>query len=252
MSTNENPLVLLTGQWNEVVKRIGNGSLPTGAVKTALQDIIEGRFVQPTYPFQPLLSSLAEQKQLLVEAGVPEAAFLVDLTEPEEQRVDAYTILFYVPDGAYAQGDPASTMEFYRQMLGKGLEVAPPSFSGARLLHKSCEHYAPGVHRVAVNLLASWNPAAATSTYYVLTQDGAPLAGAEAFAAYALSSPELIKLQGSTMLPGCSTGIILRVDGCLRTFCFGWSARKGMVYLDWHPFETTGIIRSLPELCVGS
>ena len=35
----------ITSQHNEIVKRVGNGSLDPVAVKRALQDIIEGKFI---------------------------------------------------------------------------------------------------------------------------------------------------------------------------------------------------------------
>jgi hypothetical protein len=206
MSTNKNSLVRLTGH------------------------------VQPTDLFQHLLSSLAEQKQRLVEAGVPEAVFsVVDLTEPEKQRVDAYTILFYVPDGAYGQGDPTSALEFYIQMSGKEPTVHrwfEPSETELRL-HQRCERYTEGVHRVVVNLIANWDPENGRSMWQVFAQNSEPLTGAEALAAYALSSPKLIQCQDGERLPYCDTGIERQLDGeWSDAVYFTWNRNNREVYLD--------------------
>ena len=42
-------LARITSQHNEIVKRVGNGSLDPVAVKRALQDIIEGKLPTPTW-----------------------------------------------------------------------------------------------------------------------------------------------------------------------------------------------------------
>lgn len=47
--TTINQLVGITGQYNEIVKRVGNGSLDPAAVKRAFQDIIEGKLPIPTW-----------------------------------------------------------------------------------------------------------------------------------------------------------------------------------------------------------
>lgn len=47
MTTTEK-LVGITAQHNEIVKRVGNGSLDTDLVRKALQDIIEGKFLEKT------------------------------------------------------------------------------------------------------------------------------------------------------------------------------------------------------------
>ena len=211
----------------EIQKYVEKGSRPVPQVLAAPQAIIEGRFPQPADSFQHLLSSLDEQKRRLAEAGVSEGVFdCVNMTEPEEQRVDCYTILFYVPDGTYAKGNPTSTLEFYLQMMSQELKVyrwLEPTETKLRLRQR-CERYSEGVHRVVVDLTANWGPKNGRSMRQVFSQDGESLAGAEGFAAYTLSPPELIQCQDGEKLPYCDTGIERQFDdGWSRAVCFRWA-----------------------------
>lgn len=212
MSTIENPLVSLTSQWNEIVKRIGNGSISPESAKNALQDIIEGNLVQPVDPFQHLLSSLAEQKRQLIEfGGLSEEHFEgVDMNEPAEQRVDQYTTLFWVPDGTYEEGDPASTLEFYMSFMESKSLVVYRGFKSSEVelrLQQRCLRHENGLHRVVVDLTANWDKKNGRSMRQVFASDGPSLAGVEALAAYALSDPRLIQSQDGEKLPYCDTGI---------------------------------------------
>lgn len=51
----------ITSQHNEIVKRVGNGSLDPTAVKRALQDIIEGKFPEIKLPKAAITHVLAKQ-----------------------------------------------------------------------------------------------------------------------------------------------------------------------------------------------
>ena len=180
----------------------------------------------------PLLRTLNQQRQRLVEAGVPEADFCsVDLKEPEQDPA-AYTILFYVPDKTYSQGDPASTLEFYLQMLGEELTVCRwfESPETVLRLHSRCEHYPTGVHRVVIDLTANWSQVKGRSMQEVFDEEGPPLAGVEALAAYALSSPRLIRWQDGVKLPFCDTGITNQnIGGILGVLYFAWDGENMLI-----------------------
>lgn len=87
----------ITSQHNEIVKRVGNGSLDPVAVKRALQDIIEGKLPQvqnwnpPTWWRTPE-QQLARARQLWPNAVLPEP--------PKEfvPRTKSEVLLLHVPD----------------------------------------------------------------------------------------------------------------------------------------------------------
>ena len=87
----------ITSQHNEIVKRVGNGSLDPTAVKRALQDIIEGKLPPmqnwnaPTWWRTPELQ-LARARQLWPNAVLPEP--------PKEftPRTKSEVLLLHVPD----------------------------------------------------------------------------------------------------------------------------------------------------------
>ena len=87
----------ITSQHNEIVKRVGNGSLAPNAVKRALQDIIEGKLPPmqnwnpPTWWRTPE-QQLARARQLWPNAVLPEP--------PKEftPRTKSEVLLLHVPD----------------------------------------------------------------------------------------------------------------------------------------------------------
>lgn len=82
----------ITSQHNEIVKRVGNGSLDPIAVKRALQDIIEGKL--PTLPFW---WSTAEQQITRARRLWPGC----ELPEPPMEftpRTKSEVLLLHVPD----------------------------------------------------------------------------------------------------------------------------------------------------------
>ena len=87
----------ITAQHNEIVKRVGNGSLDPTAVKRALQDIIEGKLPPmqnwnpPTWWRTPE-QQLARARQLWPNAVLPEP--------PKEftPRTKSEVLLLHVPD----------------------------------------------------------------------------------------------------------------------------------------------------------
>lgn len=86
----------ITSQHNEIVKRVGNGSLDPAAVKRALQDIIEGKL--PTLTWNPPTwwrtpeQQLERARQLWPNAVLPEP--------PKEftPRTKSEVLLLHVPD----------------------------------------------------------------------------------------------------------------------------------------------------------
>ena len=86
----------ITAQHNEIVKRVGNGSLDPAAVKRALQDIIEGKL--PTLTWNPPTwwrtpeQQLERARQLWPNAVLPEP--------PKEftPRTKSEVLLLHVPD----------------------------------------------------------------------------------------------------------------------------------------------------------
>lgn len=86
----------ITSQHNEIVKRVGNGSLDPVAVKRALQDIIEGKL--PTLTWNPPTwwrtpeQQLERARQLWPNAVLPEP--------PKEftPRTKSEVLLLHVPD----------------------------------------------------------------------------------------------------------------------------------------------------------
>lgn len=89
-------LVGISAQQNEIVKRVGNGSLDPAAVKRALQDIIEGKL--PALAWNPPAwwrtpdQQLAKARELWPDATLPEPpASFVPQTKTE-------VLLLHVPD----------------------------------------------------------------------------------------------------------------------------------------------------------
>ena len=86
----------ITAQHNEIVKRVGNGSLDPASVKRALQDIIEGKL--PTLTWNPPTwwrtpeQQLERARQLWPNAVLPEP--------PKEftPRTESEVLLLHVPD----------------------------------------------------------------------------------------------------------------------------------------------------------
>lgn len=86
----------ITAQYNEIVKRLSNGSLDSSAVKRALQDIIEGKFIAPTWN-PPIWWRTPEQQLDRAHQLWPNAV----LPEPPKEftpRTKSEVLLLHVPD----------------------------------------------------------------------------------------------------------------------------------------------------------
>ncbi len=90
-------LVGITSQHNEIVKRVGNGSLDPTVVKQALQDIIEGKLPQVQNWSLPIWWRTAEQQLERARQLWPNAV----LPEPPKAftpRTKSEVLLLHVPD----------------------------------------------------------------------------------------------------------------------------------------------------------
>ena len=111
----------ITAQHNEIVKRVGNGSLDPVAVKRALQDIIEGKLPQvqnwnpPTWWRTPE-QQLARARQLWPNAVLPEP--------PKEfvPRTKSEVLLLHVPDTFDSLWDKVDAPTCYTKYRGEDVK----------------------------------------------------------------------------------------------------------------------------------
>ena len=111
----------ITAQHNEIVKRVGNGSLDPTAVKRALQDIIEGKL--PTLSWNPPTwwrtpeQQLERARQLWPNAVLPEP--------PKEftPRTKFEVLLLHVPDSFDSLWDKVVAPEGYTKYLSNRVKA---------------------------------------------------------------------------------------------------------------------------------
>ena len=111
----------ITGQYNEIVKRVGSGSLDPAAVKRALQDIIEGKL--PTLTWNPPTwwrtpeQQLERARQLWPNAVLPEP--------PKEftPRTKSEVLLLHVPDSFDSLWDKVVAPEGYTKYRWEGVKA---------------------------------------------------------------------------------------------------------------------------------
>lgn len=110
----------ITAQHNEIVKRVGNGSLDPTAVKRALQDIIEGKL--PTLTWNPPSwwrtpeQQLERARQLWPNAVLPEP--------PKEftPRTKSEVLLLHVPDSFDSLWDKVDAPTGYTKYRWDGVK----------------------------------------------------------------------------------------------------------------------------------
>ena len=111
----------ITSQHNEIVKRVGNGSLDPAAVKRALQDIIEGKLPAPTWNpptwWRTPEQQLKRARQLWPNAVLPEP--------PKEftPRTKSEVPLLHVPDTFDSLWDKVVAPEGYTKYSGEDIEA---------------------------------------------------------------------------------------------------------------------------------
>ena len=111
----------ITSQHNEIVKRVGNGSLDPAAVKRALQDIIEGKL--PTLTWNPPTwwrtpeQQLDRARQLWPNAVLPEP--------PKEftPRTKSEVLLLHVPDSFDSLWDKVDAPTGYTKYRWEGVKA---------------------------------------------------------------------------------------------------------------------------------
>lgn len=111
----------ITSQHNEIVKRVGNGSLDPAAVKRALQDIIEGKL--PTLTWNPPTwwrtpeQQLERARQLWPNAVLPEP--------PKEftPRTKSEVLLLHVPDTFDSLWDKVVAPDGYTKYRWEGVKA---------------------------------------------------------------------------------------------------------------------------------
>ena len=111
----------ITSQHNEIVKRVGNGSLDPVAVKRALQDIIEGKL--PTLTWNPPTwwrtpeQQLDRARQLWPNAVLPEP--------PKEftPRTKSEVLLLHVPDSFDSLWDKVVAPSGYTKYRWEGVKA---------------------------------------------------------------------------------------------------------------------------------
>ena len=86
----------ITAQHNEIVKRVGNGSLDPVAVKRALQDIIEGKL--PTLTWNPPTWWRTPEQQLERARRLWPNAVLPEPPKEFTPRTKSEVLLLHVPD----------------------------------------------------------------------------------------------------------------------------------------------------------
>lgn len=111
----------ITSQHNEIVKRVGNGSLDPAAVKRALQDIIEGKL--PTLTWNPPTwwrtpeQQLARARQLWPNAVLPEPP------EGFTPRTKSEVLLLHVPDTFDSLWDKVDAPMGYTKYRWEGVKA---------------------------------------------------------------------------------------------------------------------------------
>jgi hypothetical protein len=114
-------LVGITSQHNEIVKRVGNGSLDSATVKRALQDIIEGKLSQmqnwnPPTRWRTPEQQLEHARQLWPNAVLP--------APPKEfaPRTSSEVLLLHVPDSFDSLWDKVDAPTGYTKYRWNGFK----------------------------------------------------------------------------------------------------------------------------------
>lgn len=112
----------ITSQHNEIVKRVGNGSLDPLAVKRALQDIIEGKLPQMENWYPPIWWRTPEQQLERAHQLWPDAV----LPEPPKEftpRTKSEVLLLHVPDSFDSLWDKIVAPRGYTKWQWDGLKA---------------------------------------------------------------------------------------------------------------------------------
>ncbi len=205
-------LVGITSQHNEIVKRVGNGSLDADAVRRALQDIIEGKalisipgtpswYTEPAYQVTHVADLLVENPQWgFTKADIPP-----------------------IPQGIVLQGNEVLMLSIYLPKKGKvggiqrtfdelwGAAKAPDGFTKYRWpeLKSDAKHlrlvegrtHQPGIRWVVIDLMTNWEPERGRKVETLWAQDNhAKLAASEVLMA-AILFPDWVAATDGAKIP---------------------------------------------------
>jgi hypothetical protein len=210
MVTTED-LVSVSGLCNEIIKRVGNGSLEPRDITRALQELIDGRMPWHNRfaPYNGILLDLSDQKQRLLELDriywsgrFANQITLLDTSGSYDQRVDAVRV-FHV-----AGRTPQDTINNIWWPVIRG--TWPNAYRWEELKTDpdhldqtpNTRRYAPGVHLIRLNLVAHWDPERPHTTEEVRTrasENGELLAHGEVLSAYGLHTHLLGMLDGKNL-----------------------------------------------------
>ena len=126
----------ITAQHNEIVKRVGNGSLDPAAVKRALQDIIEGKL--PTLTWNPPTWWRTPEQQLERARQLWPNAVLPEPPEGFTPRTKSEVLLLHVPDTFDSLWDKVVAPEGYTKYRWEGVKADKRNL---RLATKGGESY---------------------------------------------------------------------------------------------------------------
>jgi hypothetical protein len=167
--TDVNDIVRLGGQHQEIIKRVGNGSLDAATVREAYQQIIEGKFVSPDrfVEYRSLLLPIYQQWSLICRYNKQYwgeyfsddelNAFRPKMEGNHEQSIEDLMIL-HVEFGSLQE-----TIEMWLKVfIGEQPDHRhSKKFDGERygLLPTHVATYPPKtITRVRINLVAHWDP----------------------------------------------------------------------------------------------
>ena len=110
----------ITAQHNEIVKRVGNGSLDPAAVKRALQDIIEGKL--PTLTWNPPTWWRTPEQQLERARRLWPNAVLPEPPKGFTPRTKSEVLLLHVPDSFDSLWDKVDAPTGYTKYRWEGIK----------------------------------------------------------------------------------------------------------------------------------
>ena len=111
----------ITSQHNEIVKRVGNGSLDPAAVKRALQDIIEGKL--PTLTWNPPTWWRTPEQQLERARQLWPNAVLPEPPKGFTPRTKSEVLLLHVPDSFDSLWDKVDAPMGYTKYRWDGVKA---------------------------------------------------------------------------------------------------------------------------------
>ena len=114
-------LVGIASQHNEIVKRVGNGSLDPAAVKRALQDIIEGK-LPPMQNWNPPTWWRTPEQQLTRARQLWPNAVLPEPPKGFTPRTKSEVLLLHVPDSFDSLWDKVNAPTGYTKYRWEGVK----------------------------------------------------------------------------------------------------------------------------------